>query len=94
MNKSNDLVNIQVDAAEEAKRVNLALAATLRGLRARRRMTQEALADAANMNKKTVQRLEAGERAMTINQLYRLSRALGVKPSEFVTDIESEIGIQ
>ncbi|MGW2662812.1 helix-turn-helix domain-containing protein [Nocardia tengchongensis] len=95
MNETVDAASSQVDAADEdTKRIDAALGAELRGLRAKRGMTQQALADAANMNKKTVQRLESGERPMTMSQLYRFCRVLGVKPSQLVNAMETEVGIE
>lgn len=82
------------DPELETSAIDIALGAELRGLRAKRSLSQEQLAQMAGMNKKTVQRLEAGARPMDIAQLYQLCRALGVKPSTLIDAMEKEIGIQ
>jgi transcriptional regulator with XRE-family HTH domain len=47
-------------------------------LRRQRGLTQERLADRAEMSPKTVSRIETGVVAATVDQLARLARALGV----------------
>lgn len=79
--------------AEEA-RLDAALGAEVRAMRARRGWSQEALADRTGYNKKTITRLERGERAMTIAQMYKICKAFGIRPSELVGAAEKEIGIQ
>ncbi|WP_175648047.1 helix-turn-helix domain-containing protein [Nocardia donostiensis] len=79
--------------AEETK-LDAALGAEVRALRARRGWSQEVLAEHAGYNKKTITRLERGERAMTMAQLYKICKVFGVRPSELVTAAEKEVGIQ
>ena len=55
----------------------------LRGFRKRARMSQSALAEAANIDKSYVSRLESGEREVTSRSLaLTLASALGLSPSE------------
>ncbi len=82
------------DATAEEARLDAALGAEVRAMRARRGWTQETLAEATGYNKKTIARLEHGERAMTVTQLYKICRAFGIRPSELVGAAEKEIGIQ
>jgi len=47
-------------------------------LRHERNLSQERLAERADMSPKTVSRIETGTVAATVDQLNRISRALGV----------------
>ena len=51
---------------------------TLKALRARRRLTQAALAERAGIHQVTVARLESGARRPGLRTLEKLARALGV----------------
>lgn len=82
------------DVDTDTKAIDIALGAELRGLRAKRGLAQERLAQMVGMNKKTIQRLEAGARPMDMDQLYRICRALGVRPSVLIDAVEKEVGIQ
>lgn len=63
-------------------------------MRARRGWSQEVLAEKTGYNKKTITRLERGERAMTMAQLYKICTAFGIRPSQLVTAAEQEVGIE
>lgn len=63
-------------------------------MRARRGWSQEVLAEKTGYNKKTITRLERGERAMTMAQLYKICTAFGIRPSRLVTAAEQEVGIE
>lgn len=82
----------EVDATQA--RLDAALGAEVRALRARKGWSQEVLAARIGYNKKTVTRLERGERAMTIAQLYRICRVFGIRPSALIDAAEQEVGIQ
>ncbi len=82
------------DTPEEAQEIDKALGAEVRGLRAKRGMTLDDLARAAKIGKRTLIRIEQGERPMNMQQLYKVCRALRVKPSTILNAMESEIGIQ
>ncbi len=77
----------------ETKRLDLALGAELRGLRSKRGLSQDELAKTSGIGKRTLVRIEQGERAMTTTQLYKICRALGIKPSRLIDAVEVEIGI-
>lgn len=81
------------NGGRETDKIDRALGAELRGWRNKRGKSQEELASIANMDKKTVGRLERGERPMTMTQLYKLCQALDVKPSQLIDAVEREIGI-
>lgn len=79
-----------VDADEE-RRLDIALGSELRGLRNKRRMNQDQLAAASKIGKRTLVRIETGDKPVTMAQLYRLAKALGVRPSVIIDAAESEI---
>ncbi len=54
-------------------------------------MNQDQLAAASGVSKRTIIRLEMGERPATMAQLYRLAKALGVRPSVIIDAAESEV---
>jgi transcriptional regulator with XRE-family HTH domain len=58
----------------------------LRDLRVRRALTQEELAEKANVGTNTVARLERNESAPHMSTLRKLARALGVDPAELIGD--------
>ncbi|MDT0630407.1 helix-turn-helix domain-containing protein [Rubrivirga litoralis] len=62
-------------------------------LRARREkgMSQEALAEAADIHRTFVSFLERGLKQPTLTTLLRLSRALGVPASRFVDEVDREV---
>lgn len=78
----------------ETERIDRALGAELRGLRNKRGYSQEELAKAAGIGKRTLIRIEAGERSMNVGQLYKICRALGIKPSALTNAAEVELGIK
>lgn len=77
----------------EARRIDRAIGIELRRWRSHRKLTQDDLAEAAEISKRTVIRLERGERPMSVAQLYRICRALEIKPSDLLSAVEGEIGI-
>jgi transcriptional regulator with XRE-family HTH domain len=58
----------------------------LRDLRVRRALTQEELAEKADVGTNTVARLERNESEPHMSTLRKLSRALGVDPAELIGD--------
>jgi len=56
----------------------------LRALRLERSLTQEALADAASLHWTYIGQIERGERNLTLKNVLRLARGLGVRPGELV----------
>lgn len=82
-----------LDAETDA--VNIAIGNEIRGLRGRRRWNQEQLAQAIGVDKKTVGRLERGERSLTVTLLYKLCKVFGVMPSDLIKGtVDFEIGIK
>ena len=64
----------------------------LRDLRQRAGLSQEALADAADVDRTYVSLLERGLRQPTLETLFSLSRALNVSPSTMVSRTASLAG--
>lgn len=62
----------------------LAFGLHLRRLRRARKLTQEALADYAEISRPTVQRIEKGQAASTLQMLLSLAQVLHVSLSELV----------
>jgi transcriptional regulator with XRE-family HTH domain len=61
----------------------------LRDLRVRRALTQQELAEKANVGTNTVARLERNETEPHMSTLRKLARALGVEPEELVKGKEA-----
>jgi transcriptional regulator with XRE-family HTH domain len=66
----------------------VALGAAVRGLRERRGLSQEALADAAKLHRTYVGGVERGERNIGFKNLVTLADALAVPPSELTREYE------
>lgn len=56
----------------------------LRQLRERREWSQQELADVADVSKRTVQRIESGEYAVTLDVLASLARAMSLRIRELL----------
>ena len=61
-----------------------AVAANLRRLRHARKMTQEELADRAELSPRYIGRIETGVASPTVSVLGRLAKALDVDPCELI----------
>ncbi len=68
-----------------------AIAAELRALRAKRRLSQRELAELAGVHKNTINRIENGHRGGQIEHLAVLCNVLGVKLSDFMLAVELEV---
>jgi len=60
------------------------VAAEIRSQRAARSMKQDALAEAADINTATLSRMERGQRAIDLEQVDRIARALGMRTADFI----------
>jgi transcriptional regulator with XRE-family HTH domain len=54
-------------------------------------MSQEALGIAADLQRKSISWFELGEKQPTITTVFRLARALQVRPSELTALVEAEL---
>lgn len=59
-------------------------------LRGRADLTQQDVADGSGLHKEYVGSVERGERNMTVANLVKLCRGLGVQPSELLKEAERE----
>jgi transcriptional regulator with XRE-family HTH domain len=64
--------------------INLALAETIKELRAKAGITQEELADRASVHRTYVSQLERGLKSPTLEVLFRLAHALEADPDHMV----------
>ena len=62
-------------------------------IRNEKKISQEILSGLADIGRTHLSAIERGERKPTLETLYRISCALGVKMSDIVKEIESNINI-
>jgi transcriptional regulator with XRE-family HTH domain len=67
------------------KNIIATLAANLRGLRAKKKISQKDLAEICGMNRTYVGSVERGERNVTLSSLEVLAKALGVSVPKLLT---------
>ena len=65
----------------------IAFGRRLRGLRLRRSLSQEKLAELADLHRNYVGAVERGERNLSLIIIVKLARALAVRPSKLVDSI-------
>jgi len=68
-----------------------AFAATLRSHRNRMELTQEELGFRANVDRSYVSLLERKKFTPTLKLVFKICEALGITPSEFVSDLEKRL---
>ena len=68
--------------------VEQALGEVLRALREQRELSQERLAHDAGFHRNYVGMIERGERGPTVDALFRLARALSVRPRDVMAQVE------
>lgn len=64
------------------------LALNVKAQRKKLGISQEALADAANLHRTYVGAVERGERNVSIDNIERLTSALGLPASELIADVQ------
>lgn len=64
------------------------LATILRKNRLKCGLTQEELADQCGVDRTYISMLERGKRKPTLNVLFKICENIGVKPSDFIKEIE------
>lgn len=72
---------VRVSGAADEQGVLKALGLVIREQRQARELSQEALADAAGIDRSHMGKIERGERNVTLLNLVKISRALATKPS-------------
>ncbi|MFA0945797.1 MULTISPECIES: helix-turn-helix domain-containing protein [Pseudomonas syringae group] len=63
------------------------LGAAVRARRIARSLSQEALADAAEIDRSHMGKIERGERNVTFLNILRIANAIGCKPSDLLIDV-------
>lgn len=76
---------------EDYPLLNQALARILKAKREELNLSKRKLAEAASLERVYLIQLEKGEKRPTVNALFFLSRALGMKASEMMAAVEMEI---
>ena len=59
---------------------------TIRSIRTKRGLSQEALADASGLDRTYVSAVERGKRNISLRNIYKLARALGVKAGDLLKE--------
>ncbi|AVG16053.1 XRE family transcriptional regulator [Chromobacterium vaccinii] len=72
----------------------VAFGRALRKLRKSRELSQEALAFEAGIERNYISLLELGRNSASVNVLFKLAKALGVRPSQLIVDAEQEMASQ
>jgi len=71
----------------DPKRVSAAFGWRLRKLRHRRQLSQDALAQAADIHSTAIGRMERGAREPRLSTILRLAEALDIQPGELLDDL-------
>lgn len=69
--------------------IALAVGARIRHIRKEHGLSQEELADQANLHRTYVGLVERGERNITVANIYKIAQALAVEPSELLPSLTS-----
>ena len=73
------------------KKVNLAVAKAINTYRQSAKLSQEELADLADIHRTYVSQIERGLKSPTLQILIQIAHALKVKPSDLMQQIEREL---
>lgn len=69
--------------------ISESLGQVVRGLRVKRGLSQEDLADLCGLHRNAVGLLERGERSPSIETIFALAHGLGIKPSTLIAKLEA-----
>lgn len=64
--------------------IYISIGKKIKSIRESKGLTQQNLADLCDFEKSNVSRIEAGRTNITVKNLYKISKALGVKISEII----------
>ncbi len=73
------------------KQPDIAFGGVLRRLRIKHGLSQEGLALSADLQRNYISLMELGKNQPTITTIFKLSIALGIKPSELIKIVEGEV---
>jgi transcriptional regulator with XRE-family HTH domain len=73
--------------------LNIGLGSAIRELRNARGLTQEQLADAADLHRTYVSLVERGRKGVTVGVLFRISTALGTQPDVLIKALSERLRI-
>lgn len=71
--------------------IKAATGKVLRKLRLKAGLTQEQLALEADIRRTYVSLIELGQNQPTVNTIFKLSKALNISPSKFISLVEKEL---
>lgn len=71
--------------------LNEIIGKNIKTLRLEKKISQENFAGIAEIDRRYIQSIEKGDRNISLNTLYKISKALGVKMSEILENIENEL---
>lgn len=86
----------QVDTDAEDAIVNIAVGKELKARRRAMReeeMSQRELSERVGVTRNTIQRIEAGERALNMGLLRKIAKVLEFRPSDFILAVEVELDV-
>lgn len=71
--------------------LNQIVGENIKTLRQGKKISQENLAGIAEIDRRYIQSIEKGKRNISLNTLYKISKALDVKMSEILENVEHEL---
>lgn len=71
--------------------LNQIIGENIKTLRQEKKMSQENLAGIAEIDRRYVQSIEKGKRNISLNTLYKIAKALDIKMSKILENIENEL---
>ncbi|EIU1653476.1 helix-turn-helix domain-containing protein [Pseudomonas aeruginosa] len=78
----------RISATQDQDQSLVRLGRAVRARRAQQTLSQEALADAAGIDRSHMGKIERGERNVTFLNIARIASALGCKPSDLLLDAD------
>ncbi|MHC2275296.1 transcriptional regulator with XRE-family HTH domain [Bradyrhizobium diazoefficiens] len=75
------------------KKPNASFGQIIANLRLAAELSQEELAERANIHRTYVSQIERGLKSPTLVMVFRLAKALGTMPSKILKQLESDLGM-
>ena len=76
---------------QDSDKFVLAFGQTMKKLRENAGISQEKLAELADLERTFISWLETGNRQATVTTIFKLSKAFKMKPSEFIAEVEKSL---